>query len=134
MLFLQGNRSFKKELCWFQKLAFQKIFDIFVCVESNMVYIPPESWWFDTGCIIHITNSLQGFSKTKEINNEVYNVYVGNGSKVAVESIGNVQLVLTSGFILKLSPVLYVPSMRRSLISASKLVESSLSFVGDHES
>ena len=82
--------------------------NVFVCVESNLVYIPPNSWWFDTGCSIHITNSLQGFSKTRVINNEVYNVYVGNGSKVAVESIGSVKLVLSSSFILELSPVLYV--------------------------
>ena len=76
--------------------------------------------------------SLKGFSKTREINNEVYNVYVGNGSKVAVESIGRVELVISSGFVLELSPVLYVPSMRRNLISASKLVKSGFTFVGDH--
>ncbi|KAM2953239.1 hypothetical protein FF1_031642 [Malus domestica] len=38
-----------------------KIINVFVCVESNLVFIPPQSWWFDTGCSIHITNSLQGF-------------------------------------------------------------------------
>ena len=41
------------------------IFDIFVCVESNIVYIPPESWWFDTGCTIHITNSLRASQKQR---------------------------------------------------------------------
>ena len=111
-----------------------KIINVFVCVESNLVFIPPQSWWFDTGCSIHITNSVQGFSKTKEINNEVYNVFVGNGSKVAVESVGSVKFVLGSGFVLNLSPVLFVPSMRMSLISASKLVESGITFVGDNES
>ncbi|KAB2615264.1 hypothetical protein D8674_021852 [Pyrus ussuriensis x Pyrus communis] len=73
--------------------------------------------------------TTESFSKTNEINNEVYNVYVGNGSKVAVESIGSVQLVLSSGFILKLSSLLYVPSMRRSLILASKLYSE----VGQHK-
>ncbi|XP_028964560.1 uncharacterized protein [Malus domestica] len=62
----------------------------------------------------------KGVLKTREIDNEVYNVFVGNGSKLAVESIGSVKLVLASGFILNLSPVLFVPSMRMSLISASK--------------
>lgn len=51
------------------------VFNIFVCVESNLVFIPPHSWWFDTRCSNPITNSLQGFSKTKKINNEVWNLY-----------------------------------------------------------
>lgn len=58
---------------------------------------------------------------------------MGNGSKFAVEFIGNVKLVMSSSFVLSLSPVLYVRSMR-SLISASKLVESGITFVGDNES
>ncbi|KAB2604291.1 retrotransposon protein [Pyrus ussuriensis x Pyrus communis] len=40
----------------------------------------------------HKIKPANGFSKTRVINNEVYNVYVGNGSKVAVESIGSVKL------------------------------------------
>ena len=41
-------------------------------------------FWFDTGCSVHITNSLDGFKKQKEIRNALYNVFVGEGTKVAV--------------------------------------------------
>lgn len=51
------------------------VLNIFVCVESILVFIPSQSWWFDTGCSNPINNSLQGYSKTKEINNEVRNLY-----------------------------------------------------------
>jgi hypothetical protein len=31
-----------------------------VCFESNLVNIPDNSWWLDSGASIHVTNSLQG--------------------------------------------------------------------------
>ncbi|KAM0968159.1 hypothetical protein TB1_015836 [Malus domestica] len=109
--------------------------EIFVCFETNLVEVPPNSWWFDTGCSVHITNSLQGFTRgTTTTKNEVFQVYVGNGNKVAVEAIGSLKLKLSSGHVLELFDVLYVPSLRRNLISASKLVKSGYAFVGDNES
>lgn len=84
---------------------------------------------------MHITNTLQGFSRERAANKGEYNVFVGNGIKVAVESIGFVKLKLSSGFVLELKDILYVPSMRKSLvISASKLVKSGFAFIGDDES
>lgn len=68
---------------------------------------------------MHITNTLQGFSRERAANKGEYNVFVGNGIKVAVESIGFVKLKLSSGFVLELKDVLFVPSMRRSLVSAN---------------
>lgn len=57
--------------------------------------------------------------------------FVSNESKVAVKSIRSVNLKLSCGFVLILSLVLSVPSMKRNLVSASKLVESGFTFVGD---
>ena len=37
-----------------------------VCVESNLIEIPVNSWWFDIGCSFHITNSLDGFTMSKQ--------------------------------------------------------------------
>ena len=44
-----------------------------------------------------------------------------NGVKVEVEAIGELPLELNDGFVLKLTDVLHVPSLRRNLISASRL-------------
>ncbi|KAM1980963.1 hypothetical protein ACFX15_037518 [Malus domestica] len=106
---------------------------VLVCIESNLCEVPVDSWWFDTGCSVHITNSLNGFQKQKEVGNAIYNVFVGEGTKVAVESVGIVKLVLCFGFVLELKDVLYVPKMRRNLISASKIVKDRFSFLGDDE-
>lgn len=115
---------------WLVKKGTQ-IISVFVCVESNLILVPPNSWWFDTGCSIHITNCLQAFIRERTPSNEIYKVFVGNGTQVAVESIGSVKLRLSTGFILELKNVLYVPSMRRSLISVSKLVKDGFCFLGD---
>ena len=44
-----------------------------------------------------------------------------NGVEAEVEAIGDLSLELVDGFVLKLSYVLYVPSLRRNLISVSRL-------------
>jgi hypothetical protein len=46
---------------------------------------------------------------------------VVNGVKAEVEAIGELPLELNDGFVLKLTDVLYVPSLRRNLISVSRL-------------
>lgn len=46
---------------------------------------------------------------------------VANGMEAEIQAIGSVSLVLNNGFVMKLNDVLYVPSMRRNLISISLL-------------
>uniref|UniRef100_A0A2N9IDU9 Integrase catalytic domain-containing protein n=1 Tax=Fagus sylvatica TaxID=28930 RepID=A0A2N9IDU9_FAGSY len=53
---------------------------------------------------------------------------MGNGEKALVEFIGVVNLPLASGGVLVLDDVVYVPSLRRSLISVSKLDSSGFGF------
>jgi hypothetical protein len=48
---------------------------------------------------------------------------VANGIKAEVEAIGELPLELNNGFVLKLTDVLYVPSLRRNLISVSRLAD-----------
>ncbi|KAM2312221.1 hypothetical protein ACFXTH_022650 [Malus domestica] len=80
------------------------------------------------------TQNYKGFSRRVSTSNEVFEVHVGNGNKVVVEAIGNLKLRLPSGFVLKLFYVLYVPSLTRSLVSASKLVRNGFAFIRDDES
>ncbi|KAG6645088.1 hypothetical protein CIPAW_08G099000 [Carya illinoinensis] len=37
---------------------------LLVCFESNLVNVPSDTWWLDTGATIHATNSLQELQKT----------------------------------------------------------------------
>ena len=105
-----------------------------MCVEPNLIEIPANSWWIDTGSSVHITNTLHGFQKQKQTSRDSYNVFVREGSRVAVEAIGIVKLRLKSGFVLQLNDVLYVPAMRRNLVSASKLVKQGFCFNCDDTS
>ncbi|CAL9019296.1 unnamed protein product, partial [Prunus brigantina] len=59
-------------------------------------------------------------------------VFVGNGEEVQVNYIGTIRIKLEFGFVLELDEVVYVPSMKKSLISVTRLVKSkfSLNFDG----
>ena len=46
---------------------------------------------------------------------------MANGVEAKVKAIGDLSLELFDGFLLKLSDVLFVPSLRRNLISVSRL-------------
>ena len=48
-------------------------------------------------------------------------IRVANGVETDAEAIGDFDLILHTGFALKLTNVLYVPSMRRNLVSVSSL-------------
>ncbi|TQE09672.1 hypothetical protein C1H46_004765 [Malus baccata] len=72
--------------------------DVYVCIESNLIEIHVNSWWFDTGSLVHITNTLHGFQKQKQTGKDSYNVFMGEGSRVAIEAIGIVKLKMKSGF------------------------------------
>ena len=51
-------------------------------------------------------------------------MFVDNGEKVQVDNIGVVRIKLDSGFVFYLEDVVYVPSMRKNLISVTRLVKS----------
>ena len=53
---------------------------------------------------------------------------MGNGEKALVEFIGVINLPLASGGALVLDDIVYVPSLRRNLISVSKLDSSGFVF------
>ncbi|KAK9733020.1 hypothetical protein RND81_04G038700 [Saponaria officinalis] len=56
-------------------------------------------------------------------------VYVGNSNEVSVLDIGKVHLKLTFGKVLTLDNVLYVPDMRRNLISGALLYKVGLKLI-----
>ncbi|GJZ06377.1 zinc finger, CCHC-type containing protein [Tanacetum coccineum] len=59
-----------------------------------------NSWVYDTGCGIHICNTLQGFRVERKLSYGEQYLHVGNGAQAAVEAIGVFNLVLPSGLVL----------------------------------
>lgn len=65
-------------------------------MESNLIEVLFNSWWFDIGCIVHINNnSLHSFEKQKEVVFNCLNVFEGEGTNVAVKVVGIVKLKLS---------------------------------------
>ncbi|XP_074310157.1 uncharacterized protein LOC141645888 [Silene latifolia] len=73
----------------------------------------------------HICTNKDLYKEFKDVDEKEV-VYVGNSSKVQVLGIGKVHLKLTSGKVLALENVLYVPDMRRNLISGTLLNKAGL--------
>ena len=65
--------------------------------------------------------SLQGFINRSKPNQDESKLTVGNNEKVDVVFVGDVILILDSGFRLMLKDTFYVPSFRRNLVSVSCL-------------
>jgi len=98
------------------------------CFESNVIDVPPNSWWLDSGATIHVVNSLQGFTSLRKPSDVESKIIMGDGARALVEDIGVVSLNLPSGHVLLLKDVVYVPSMRRNLISVSILDKCGYTF------
>jgi hypothetical protein len=96
--------------------------DIIIFIDESLYLSYAKStWWIDSGVTIHVANSLQGFHTRRTLQRGERRIKVVNGVETQVEAIGDLSLELDNGFVLKLSDVLYVPSLRRNLISVSRL-------------
>jgi transposase InsO family protein len=99
----------------------------FVCSEINLVSVPKDTWWVDSGATTHISMSMQGCLWSRPPSDAERFIYVGDGNKVAVEAIGTFRLLLKTGFHLDLVETFVAPSIRRNLISISVLDKSGYS-------
>jgi hypothetical protein len=55
--------------------------------ESLFLSYAKSTWWIDSGAIIHITNSLQGFHMKRTIRRRERSIRVANGVKAKVKAI-----------------------------------------------
>ncbi|KAL4591583.1 hypothetical protein LXL04_004552 [Taraxacum kok-saghyz] len=95
----------------------------FMIYESLNINVPFNSWWIDSGSMVHVSNSLQGFHTIQKLERSQRTIKVGNGQDLNVEAVGSLPLLLESGFSLSLNNTLYVPGITRNLISVSKLAK-----------
>ncbi|KAI3723657.1 hypothetical protein L2E82_35412 [Cichorium intybus] len=102
-------------------------------IDLELYNLSPNTWVFDTGCGTHICNMLQGFKRSRRLKANEVVLRVGNSARVAVDSIGNFDLLLPNGLYLTLTNVYYVPSLTRNIISVAKLRQCGfdLSFMND---
>ncbi|KAF3680344.1 hypothetical protein FXO38_02351 [Capsicum annuum] len=103
-----------KRKAWFEKKGKPSAF---TCLESNLTEVPYNSWWIDSYCTVHISNTMQGFLTIRTINKNERFVYMGNRVKAPDEVVGTYRLILDTGRHLDLVETYYVPSLSRDLVS-----------------
>ena len=106
-----------KQLCGLPEVAEQNKYKVTFIDESLYLDLPTNTWWIDSGATVHVANSLQRFHMKRTLPKGERSIRVANGLEVGVDAIGDIALELDDGFILFLRNVLFVPSMRRNLIS-----------------
>nr|KYP56649.1 Retrovirus-related Pol polyprotein from transposon TNT 1-94 [Cajanus cajan] len=87
---------------------------------ENCIVFPHNTWWVYSGCMSHVSNMMQGFTRIQTISPNKKFVFMGNRVKVLVEVIETYCLILNTGHHLDLLETLYVPSLSRNLVSLSK--------------
>ncbi|WJZ85230.1 hypothetical protein VitviT2T_004776 [Vitis vinifera] len=91
-----------------------------VVSEVNLVGSNPKEWWIDTGATRHVCSDKKMFSTFEPIENGE-KVFMGNSTTSEIKGQGKVILKMTSGKELTLTNVLYVPEIRKNLVSGSLL-------------
>jgi hypothetical protein len=86
-----------------------------------------SEWWIDTGATRHICADRSCFFSLQTATGG--SVLMGNGVVATVRGVEQVSLKLTSGKILVLKDVLYVPTMTRNLLSGSMLCRQGIKLV-----
>jgi hypothetical protein len=109
-------------LKWLNLRVKNKYKDLITSIDESL-YLDYSSctWWIDSGVTIHVVKFLQGLSMRRTLSRGERTIRVANDEEVEVEAIGELPLEISNGFTLYLHDVLYVPSMRRNLISVSCL-------------
>ena len=91
-----------------------------VISEVNLVGSNPKELWIDTGATLHVCSDKMMFSTFEPIETGE-KVFMGNSATSDIKGQGKVVLKMTSGKELTLTNVLYVPEIRKNLVSGSLL-------------
>ncbi|GJZ83651.1 pol polyprotein [Tanacetum coccineum] len=75
-----------------------------------------SGWWIDTGATRHVCADKSMFHSFRAVDNG-HKLYMGNSATADIKGEGDVILKMTSEKELKLTNVLYVPEIRKNLVS-----------------
>nr|KAJ0219335.1 hypothetical protein LSAT_V11C300134630 [Lactuca sativa] len=90
----------------------------YISVISEAFYVHDDNvaWWVDSGATSHVCKDLYWFKDFQPIDDGSV-VKMGNVATEPIKGIGSVLLTFTSGKCLFLNNVLYVPGIRKNLVS-----------------
>ncbi|GJR07824.1 hypothetical protein Tco_0790476 [Tanacetum coccineum] len=84
--------------------------------EVNLVGSNNSGWWVDTGATRHVCADKSMFHSFRAVDNGE-KLYIGNSATADIKGEGDVILKMTFEKELKLTNVLYVPEIRKNLVS-----------------
>ena len=79
-----------------------------------------NAWWIDSGATQHVCKNKNFFKTMKPVDDGTI-LFMENSTTTPVLGIGDVELKFTSGSILTLTNVFYVPEVRKNLVSGGLL-------------
>jgi transposase InsO family protein len=92
-----------------------------IFVIETLLATSSTDWIFDTGSCAHICRNVQALKSRRQLEKGEVQLRVGNGTCIFAMAVGNVEITLSSGFVLELKDVYVVPSITRNIISISCL-------------
>ncbi|KAI5409610.1 hypothetical protein KIW84_055153, partial [Lathyrus oleraceus] len=104
------------------------MFYVSINFESNLIEVPNNNWWLDSGATTHVSHIMQGFLSIQTIKGSEKFLYMGNKMKTQIEGIGTYRLILDTGYHIDLKSCLYVPRCARNLVYVAKLDELNFNF------
>ncbi|KAJ9556935.1 hypothetical protein OSB04_011549 [Centaurea solstitialis] len=113
-----GSKDPEKQSGMFVVPVDRSVENFYVSMISESFYVQDDdiSWWVDSGATCHVCKNLQWFKDFKPIEDGSL-LKMGNVATEPIKGLGSVNLVFTSGNSLLLCNVLYVPGIRKNLIS-----------------
>jgi hypothetical protein len=95
---------------------FEKDFSMVSFLSTSMVL--RNAWYVDSGASRHMTSAWELFSSLTEQDSRVQ-VELGDDAKYPVAGVGTIPFQLQSGNSLDFDDVLFVPGLRKNLLSVS---------------
>ena len=92
-----------------------------------------NTWVLDTSCGSHICSNVQGLRNRRELTKGKVDLRVDNGARVVALEIGDYELALPSGLVIRLNKCYYVPSVCRNIILVSCLDRDGYSFIIEND-
>jgi transposase InsO family protein len=96
---------------------FEEDFSFIACMASS---VTSTTWFIDSGASCHMTGNKNYFSQLTEKDMQ-FNIELGDNGKYQAQGIGVVKFERESGKPLYLRDVLYVPGLKKNLVSISVL-------------
>ena len=89
------------------------------------------NWYPDTGSTNHLTNDLQNLNLHLEPYHGSDQIYIGNGADLPIKNIGSAT-ISTPTHSFTLSQLLYVPQIKKNLISVNQFTSENNAYIEFH--